>query len=267
MNGIYIGNNRILVQTNVFGMRILTYADDLSLTPDLVFNGVFEIPLTKYLASVVKTGDNVVDLGANIGYFTLLFGILTGKSGKVVSYEANSKNYTLLKENIAFHVLGDRVQIYNKAIYSEVKELIFYSSNKWTGNGSLIQHSDDYFKKFSTDQITEEIVKAEPLDNIIDNFNFIDYIKMDIEGGEYHAFLGMRKLLDNRKIGEIIFELNYLRMKDTWDECKDLLNIYRVNYNLSFYTIDEDGNLKVTNIDELFNQEFVESVVVKCVYY
>jgi FkbM family methyltransferase len=265
VNGIYIGNNKILVQTKV-GFRMLTHADDLSLTPNLVFNGVFEVPLTKYLISAVKQENIVFDLGANIGYFTLLSGIIVGKRGKVVSYEANKKNYNLLKENIAYNVMGDRIQLYNKAIYSEKKQLKFYSSNKWTGNGSLVPHSEEYFNRFSTDEILEEKIEAEPLEVHLDNFPFINFIKMDIEGGEYHGFLGMKNLLENKKIGEIIFELNYLRMKETWGVCKSLLENYRNDYNLTFYIIDKDGKLINTNLDDLFNQEFVESVVIKCNY-
>lgn len=63
---------------------MLTYADDLSLTPNLVFDGILEAPLTKYFISVIKQGDVIFDLGANIGYNTLLLGYLTEKKGKLL---------------------------------------------------------------------------------------------------------------------------------------------------------------------------------------
>lgn len=55
-------------------------------------------------------------------------------------------------------------------------------------------------------------------------------------------------------------------MKETWKECKNLLKDYQDAYNLSFYIIDNDGILVNTNLDDLFNKEFVESVVIKCKY-
>ncbi|QDP41274.1 FkbM family methyltransferase [Radiobacillus deserti] len=264
MHGIYIGNNRVLIQTRVLGIRMLAYADDLSLTPDLVFNGAFEIPLTQYLASNVNQGDTVIDIGANIGYFTLLFGKLTGTNGKIVAYEANKRNFSLLQENTAYHVLGDRVKLYNKAVYSEETELTFYSSNKWTGNGSLVRHDETYFGKFITDEVTEEKVEAVPVDIHLGDYPFVHFIKMDIEGGEYHGFLGMKSLLENKKVGEIIFELNYLRMKETWSKTKLLLEDYQSQFGLGFYLINEKGELVPTDLTFLFRQEFVESVVIKC---
>lgn len=93
----------------------------------------------------VTPGSTVIDAGANIGYFTLLLGQLVGNKGEVISYEANSKNFELLKENVSYHVFGDRADIRNVAVYKKENELTFYSSKRWTGNGSLMEHNDEYF--------------------------------------------------------------------------------------------------------------------------
>lgn len=58
------------------------------------------------------------------------------------------KNFNLLKENVAYNVLGDRIILFNKAIFSEKGKLKFYSSNKWTGNNTLISHNEEYFRHF-----------------------------------------------------------------------------------------------------------------------
>ena len=48
----------------------------------------------------VKEGNNVIDIGANIGYFTLLFAKLVGPNGKVFAFEPDPTNFSILKKNI-----------------------------------------------------------------------------------------------------------------------------------------------------------------------
>lgn len=62
--------------------------------------------------------------------------------------------------------------------------------------------------------VVKEQVQAEPLDVHMDKK--IDLIKIDIEGGEYDAFLGIKNLLEHKKVCKIVFELNKLRSEETW---------------------------------------------------
>lgn len=71
---------------------------DLSLMPDLIQTGVIEPSLTNFLINSVKVSSTVIDVGANIGYFTVLLGYLVGPSGKVISYEANPTIFSLLQD-------------------------------------------------------------------------------------------------------------------------------------------------------------------------
>jgi hypothetical protein len=63
---------------------------DLSLTPEIILNGCWEPGVTRGLSSLVKQGMTVVEVGANVGYFTTLLGWLVGPQGSVFAFEANS---------------------------------------------------------------------------------------------------------------------------------------------------------------------------------
>ncbi|MED3831563.1 FkbM family methyltransferase [Priestia megaterium] len=261
MHGIYVGNNKMLIHT-IAGYRLYSYADDKSLTPDLIFKGVFELPLTNYMIRNLRLGDTVIDAGANIGYFTALAALKVGTEGKVISYEASKRNFDLLKENVAFLCLGNTVDLRNKAVYKEEKELTFFASHQWNGNGSLLKHDEAYFNHFKTDVILEEKIQGEPLNVHIDK-DFIHLIKMDIEGGEFDALVGLENLLKAKKVGKVIFELNKLRAGSP-EAFFELLNSYQNNYGLTFGELNTSGDVIPTTLEALFERDFVESVVMDC---
>jgi uncharacterized YccA/Bax inhibitor family protein len=99
MRGTYIGGQRMLVVT-VYGGKLIIPSMDLSLSPELIISGSLELPLTKYLIKNIKQGFTVFDIGANLGYFTVLLGMLVGPTGKVFAYEPNPYLNSLLFDNL-----------------------------------------------------------------------------------------------------------------------------------------------------------------------
>jgi len=73
VHGIYIGNNKMLVAPK-WGGKLVVPSDDLSITRGLILSGTFELLLTQFFINNVKFGNTVFDIGANIGYFTVLLG-------------------------------------------------------------------------------------------------------------------------------------------------------------------------------------------------
>jgi hypothetical protein len=99
----YVGNDRLLVSTN-WGGKLVMSASDLSLTPEVVHDGNYDEPFTRFLMRTLGPGDVVFDIGANVGLFTLLMGRLVGPAGRVVAYEAAPDNLALLRDTIAMKV-------------------------------------------------------------------------------------------------------------------------------------------------------------------
>lgn len=263
MNGTYIGNDRMLIRTQWGGILVAS-ASDLSLMPSLVLTGVFDRGLTKFFMTHLKPGHIVFDVGANLGYFSVLASYLVGDTGKIVSYEANDKVFGLLEENASLNGLFTKGEIHNKAIYSKKDVLEFNVSEKLMGNSSIFAPDQAYDDMFKIDTFKKVKVEAEPLDIYVNQYECIDLIKIDIEGGEYHAFLGMEQLLEQKKVRNITFELNKLRMKENWDDMHRLLEKYENEKGFVYYTIDHEGKTHLTTLEELFKQEFVENVLIKC---
>jgi FkbM family methyltransferase len=263
MNGTYIGNDKMIIRTQWGGILVAS-ASDRSLMPSLVLTGTFDIGLTKFFINNLKPGHIVFDVGANLGYFSVLASYLIGDTGKIVSYEANATVFELLEENASLNGLFLKGEIHNKAIYSKKDTLEFNVSEKLMGNSSIFEPDQEYDDMFKIDTFKKVKVEAEPLDVYVDKYECIDLIKIDIEGGEYHALLGMEKLLEQKKVRNITFELNKLRMKENWNDMHELLKKYEEDKGFRFYNIDRDGNPQHVTLEMLFEKEFVENVLIKC---
>lgn len=262
MRGVYIGNKRALVSM-AWGGKLLVPTNDLSLSPDLIIHGIYDVPLTNYLAKTVKPGNTVFDVGANIGCFTVLMGYLVGHQGKVIAYEANPEIYALLCENVTMNYLKLQTTLNKKAVYSQAAQMTFYQTERFCGNSSLSEHGKSYFEFFGHEDIKQIQVDAEPLDVHLNSLNYIDLVKIDIEGGEYDALIGMQGLIEQRKIGSVVFELNQLMLGDKWNPFHRLLQTLAEDYNAKFYSLADDGELVLQNLNWLFAQSQVNAVVMK----
>lgn len=157
---------------------------------NLYFRGEFEKDEIEIIRKYVKKDDVVLDIGANIGYHTIVLSDLVGTAGKVYSVEPFSKNFQLLKKNISCNSLTNvfpdkiclgeakketRVRIYQDYAYNSILNV---SRNRSLG--------------------ISETVKMDTLDNFAaaKRLNRLDFIKMDVEGYEYKILLGAAKVLD-----------------------------------------------------------------------
>lgn len=142
-------------------------------------------PQTKnYYCAVVKPDWNIIDVGANIGMFTLLFSKLT--RGHVWAIEASEQNFNMLSENVSkadfttdnVTLLRNYVSNHSRVDAGEIHFL-------WTGRGSVLRESGQFH--FIT------------LDDLIGLEEPVHLIKIDIDGYDFEAIQGATKLLEKYK--------------------------------------------------------------------
>ena len=159
----------------------------------LSINGIHEKIITNLIKKEIHSGDVVLDIGAHIGYYTLQFANLVGSTGKVYAFEPEPKNFELLKKNVQINKYDNVVLI--QKIVSDKDGIVEFFVSKLDSIGNKLFKSEE-----SADSIK---IESTTLDEYFkDSKEKIDFVKMDIQGGEGKATLGMKNFLkkNNPKI-------------------------------------------------------------------
>lgn len=137
------------------------------------------------LGGSIPSGGAYIDVGANIGYFTVLLSRLAGNGGIVRAFEPEPGNYALLKRNIDDNGCGN-VKLFNCALGEKEDVLplgLYKASNR--GRHSLL-------KNFGRGTVS---VPVKRLDALVDGDAPIAFMKVDVEGFELPVLRGAERLL------------------------------------------------------------------------
>lgn len=152
----------------------------------LLFNGRWEEAETRLFSSLVKEGMTVVDIGANVGYYTLLAARLTGPRGKVFAFEPNPQNFALLSRNVEANGYRNVVLV-PKAVSDSSGTAALCIDRASSGGHSL--------SAFRGGADTAQVGTVSLDDYFAGDRTVIDVLKMDAEGAEMAIFAGMRQVL------------------------------------------------------------------------
>jgi FkbM family methyltransferase len=192
------------------GFNLLGYEGDY-IPAAIEEKGFWECGLTMFMSHYLKDGDVVLDLGANLGYNSVLASHLVGNSGHVYSFEPVDKTYRLLVRNIKENEL-DNVTPYKYAAFNEHSISYVHQDA-----GSLTQPFVHHYNfggislesgTIINDQSESRLkLKSVVLDEIFPNKNtHFDLIKMDIEGAEACAFAGMQRIFADNSAVTVVLE-------------------------------------------------------------
>lgn len=166
-----------LYEVNNMGMY-LDEIDSLGLS-----TGVgFELAETNIVKRLINRGDAVFDIGANIGYYTLLFSRLVGESGEVIAFEPEPINYSILSRNVHFNKCSN-VTLFNQGLSDTNEKSTLYTCSENAGMHRA------YPSILCDDQVQIELIKIDS-HSVLKKKN-IDFVKIDIEGFELKALKGM----------------------------------------------------------------------------
>ena len=197
-----------------------------TIAKEINIHGVYEKEEIEVLSKLISSKDHVVDIGANIGNHSIAFSKI---SKKVYSFEAHPRTFEILKFNTDKY---KNIKIFNIGI-SNKKGSLFFKNIITTNIGG---------KKLSkTGSIKSQINK---LDNIIKSDKKIKLIKIDIEGHEHEALLGMKKLLSNNN-SLILLEF----CEESIAKRRKIINFLRDNNYLHSYYFSKEK--KISNLGYL----------------
>lgn len=216
----------------------------------LSINGEYEVLETSLVKKVVKPDNIVVDIGAHIGYYTLIFAKLVGPTGKVFAFEPDPENFSLLKKNIEMNGYKNVILV-QKAIADKNSKIKLYLSEENKGDHRIYDSFDN--REF----VEVEAIKLD--DYLKDYLDKINFIKMDIEGAEGGAILGMKNLLTQNKNIKLISEFWPIGLKRFGITAAEYLKIL-LTEGFNLYQINENKN-KIVPItpDELLKTLTIEN--------
>ncbi|HEX7724163.1 MAG TPA: FkbM family methyltransferase [Candidatus Paceibacterota bacterium] len=169
------------VATN--GITLYLDREDIAVSGSLALAG-FESYETDLFKQALKPGMKVLDVGAHIGYYSLLAAKAVGPTGRVISFEPEPRNNALLTKNVAANNFKN-VMIVDVAASDTVGTHDFYLEKYNKGHHSFGKGSP------TAEKIT---VTTDSIDNVLKRAGdpVIDVMKIDIEGAEPIAFRGMQ---------------------------------------------------------------------------
>jgi FkbM family methyltransferase len=174
-----------LTTVDLGDFRMLLNDSDFAVSAPIIAAKAYEPHLTSFIREHVKPGMTAVDIGANVGFFSMLLATLVGQSGRVLSFEPNTENCRLIllsAENNGFR----NIKLFPLALSKEQGSMFFTPAVG--SNGVRLPNK--------TETLLDPnciVVPCDRLDNLV--YGRVDFIKIDVEGAEYLALSGAESIL------------------------------------------------------------------------
>jgi FkbM family methyltransferase len=147
-----------------------------------------------FYLSIVQQGDVVIDVGANVGYFTMLFADLTGERGQVHAFEPIPSTFEELLRNIRRFPGYKGVYLNCAAVGDSQRRTAMLLPRDDHGQAALVRHQDGSWKD-AADQVRSIDVQMIRFDDYAASLGRIDFIKCDVEGAELLFLRGAESTL------------------------------------------------------------------------
>jgi FkbM family methyltransferase len=167
----------------------------------IAFTGFYDLALTRRIRTLSIEGGLMVDVGANLGYFSLLWAA-GNKENRAVAFEPSPRNLQHLARNIQANALDSRISIRPCAASHCHGSLMFDPGPEvQTGWGGLVASPSHSSVEVAVTKLDSEFSDIP-----------IDLLKIDVEGADTWVLRGCESLLARRLIKKIVFEQNRSRM-------------------------------------------------------
>jgi len=210
-----------------------------------LYTGFMEYDDMLFLLHALNNDDTFVDVGANVGAFTILASKVV--KAKSISFEPLPETFDRLIDQIQINRLNESVSLRNKGV-GENSGTLYFTNNKNDMNKVSIAGNVDY---------TTEIPMT-TLDNELDNTTNY-FLKIDVEGFEYHVIMGGLKILSSQNIIAIIIELNGSGEEFGYSN----QDIHNRIISLNFKPVSYNPQNRIINILNSYNKNSNNTIYVK----
>ena len=213
----------------------------------LSINEIFEPIETELVKREIQKGDVIIDIGANVGYYTLLMAKLVGSDGKVFAFEPEPKNFALLRENVKINNYQNII-LEQRAVANQTGKTRLYLCDTNTE-----MHRLDNSKNFKS-SILIDVVKLDDYFHDSEFLKKINFLKIDVEGTEFDVINGMIRILENNKKIKILLEFIPQHLVGHGSRPNDLINLL-LNQNFELFYINQEQKkfVRLDNTQKIFD--------------
>ncbi len=209
-----VGDGLILAKLKFDDVLMVIEERDRLIGPRLIMNGIYEKGLTAYFRSIASEIKTFVDVGANIGYYTVLFGKHLRRRGQVFAFEPDHTNFALLQRNAQINWIDKSNIVLERLALSEIPGTARLHRNvEKPANTSLLAPTEEE-RAFNAFEVYD--VPTTSLDEYFRTRNEgIDLIKIDVEGHELAVLKGARATITANPNVRLVFEWD----PERWERC------------------------------------------------
>ncbi|OUC52668.1 hypothetical protein CA262_24200 [Sphingobium sp. GW456-12-10-14-TSB1] len=205
----YLGGERSLCR--VLGRyKMIIDTRDVGLSSHLLLDGYWEMWLTELFATLVKPGMKIVDVGANLGYFSLLMADLVGPTGQVHAFEPNVDLAHRMAQSLALNGFSRIATVHEQALADAETDVVLLVPKNEPKNGHLLPADHP---TSSDDAVETRLMRTRRLDSYPELYD-ADIIKIDADTSEMTIWYGMSAILDQGRPLTIVLEFARIRYAD-----------------------------------------------------
>jgi len=205
----YLGQGRSLCR--VLGRyKMIVDTTDVGLSSHLLLDGYWEMWLTELLVQLVKPGMKVVDVGANLGYFSLLMADLVGPTGQVHAFEPNTDLARRMAQSLAINGFEGIATVHEQALADAEADVLLVVPTDEPKNAHLLPADHPVSNDLQTES---RLMRTRRLDSYLE-LHDADIIKVDADTSEMTIWHGMSGILEKGRSLTIVLEFARIRYDD-----------------------------------------------------
>lgn len=241
---------------------LLVNANDRLIVPKIAMSGYYELESTHFACRNVKPNDHVVDVGANFGYYTVMFGLLAGWRGRVVAFEPLPTLVTLLRENIISNWIDTQLKVIPAACSDHAGTMRLFTSSTREANTGLAASTAD--ENLGGDVSFEPIdVPTVTIDESLDDLGGrVDFMKIDVEGAEPLVLRGARQTIATNPQIKVMMEWSPGQLKAAGFDLADVASEL-ISFGLQGFILHGKGELSPIKLENLTEQGYQNIVLMR----